>query len=269
MADQQGRRNVPAVLLALGREPMPPTISADGKTYRLRQVFKHDFFAATAMYEGDTGKVVLKINRRARFFGFPLRWVGRWLANREAGALGKLHRVDGVPRLVDHYERTGLVREYIAGHALRKGEHVADDFHARLREIVGEVHRRGMAYVDLEKCENVLVGDDGRPYLIDFQIAWHWPRRWGGELWPITSLRRFFQHGDLYHLRKLQRRTRPDQLSAEELADSYRRPWYVRLHRALTWPFTWLRRTILERVDPRRGPGERGRVSDNETVRTI
>jgi hypothetical protein len=119
-----------------------------------------------------------------------------------------------------------------------------------------------MAYVDLEKCENVLVGDDGRPYLMDFQISWHWSARRGGELWLMRAVRSWLQRGDLYHLRKLQRRTRPDQMSAEELAASYRKPWFVRWHRKLTYPFTYIRRAILDRIDPRRGRSERGRVHD-------
>ena len=41
----------------------------------------------------------------------------------------------------------------------------------QLRADLAEIHRRGMAYVDLEKCENVLVGDDGAPLLTDFGIA--------------------------------------------------------------------------------------------------
>jgi len=190
----------------------------------------------------------------------PLRWVGRLLANHECTAFERLEDVEGVPRLIDRWESTGVVREYIEGHALQKGECVPDDFHPRLRSLMGEMHGCGMAYVDLEKCENVLVGEDGRPYLFDFQISWYLPRRWGGELWPMRWLRGRLQAADRYHLLKLQRRTRPDQLSPEAMAASYRRPWYVVLHRFVTWPFTWCRRRVLDRIDPRRGSSERGRV---------
>ena len=81
---------------------------------------------------------------------------------------------------------TGIVREYIEGHPLARQERVPDAFHSRLRFQIDQLHARGMAYVDLEKCENVLVGDDGQPYLIDFQISWYLPARWGGELWPAS-----------------------------------------------------------------------------------
>jgi hypothetical protein len=198
-----------------------------------------------------------------------MQWIGRLLAAREQAVFEQLRDVEGIPRFIDRWGPTGIVREFVEGRPLSKGEPVPDDFHPRLRELVGVIHERHMAYVDLEKCENVLVGEDGRPYLFDFQISWYWPRRWGGELLPSRIVRRWFQRGDLYHLLKLQRRTRPDLLSPEELKASYRRPWYVHVHRYVTWPFTFVRRAILNRIDPRRKDGERGRVSEDENIGVI
>lgn len=251
----------PPSLTALGRKPLPDVIEVDGNAFTLRQVFKNDFFAVTALYSGDSGRVLLKVGRQASFLGIPLGWVGRFLAAREEAAFTMLADVEGIPAYLGRWGRTGIVREFVEGHTLVKGEPVPDDFHACLRALVETIHSRKMAYVDLEKCDNVLLGDDGKPHLFDFQIAWFLSARCGGELWPMRRLRRWFQNGDRYHLVKLQRRTRPDQLSDEQLAASYRKPWYVRVHRFLTWPFTYVRRAILQRVDPRRGPGERGRIS--------
>lgn len=251
---------VPSFLRALGRRPLPGAISLGSVEYSLVQVFKNDFFAVTALYAGAGGEVLLKVNRQAWLFFLPMRWAGRWLARRECAALERLAGLEGIPRLLARFESTGLIREFVPGHPLAKGERVHDEFHSRLRELVAAIHARAVAVVDLEKCENVLVGEDGRPYLFDFQIAWLTPR-WGGEHWPLTALRRWLQNGDRYHLVKLQRRTRPDQLSAEVLAASYRRPWYIRVFRAATWPWLWLRRAILDRIDPRRAGKERGRVS--------
>jgi hypothetical protein len=245
---------------------LPAQILARGHTYAKRRVFKNDFFAVTAMYEGDAGRVILKVHRQAPFVLIPLGWVGRILRARERAAFEHLDDVGGVPRLIALWGSTGLVREYVEGHPLARGERVPDDFHDRLRSLIGTIHRRGMAYVDLEKCENVLVGEDGRPWLFDFQICWYLPARWGGELWPFRAIRSWLQAGDRYHLVKLQRRTRPDQLSADQLAASYRRPWYVRVHRLATWPFTWCRRRVLDAVDPRRRVGERGRLPDDRPM---
>jgi len=114
--------------------------------------------------------------------------------------------------------------------------------------------------VDLEKAENILVGDDGRPFLFDFQISWYWPRRFGGRLWPVTLLRNRLQQADRYHCRKLQRRMRPDQMTDEEIAASRRRPFHMRVYSVLTRPFTRMRRRLLNRIDPSQKRGERGRI---------
>ncbi len=259
-------KTVPPSLTALGGRELPPRIEVHGRAYDRRRVFKNDFFAITALYEGDAGRVLLKVQRQAPFLFLPMMWIGRLLRARECTAFERLDDVAGVPKLITRWGSTGLVREYVEGHPLARRERVPNDFHDRLRMLIGTIHKRGMAYVDLEKCENVLVGEDGRPYLFDFQISWYLPRRWGGELWPVRRLRSWLQAGDLYHLIKLQRRTRPDQLSPKSLADSYRRPWYMRVYRFATWPFTWCRRRVLNRVDPRRKVGERGRVTDDKPI---
>ncbi len=260
-------RQTPPSLRALGRRSLPTQIEVDGQCYSQLRVFKNDFFAATALYEGTAGKVILKVQRQARFLLIPLGWVGRILAAREAAAMRRLSGLTGIPKLIGRWGKTGIVREYIEGHTLSSKERVPDDFHDRLRALIEAVHARGMAYVDLEKCENVLVGDDGRPYLFDFQIAWYLQRRWGGELPPARLLRRWLQAGDRYHLIKLQRRTRPDQLSDEARSASYAKPWFVRVHHFITRPFTRVRRAVLNRIDPGGKRGERGRMDDNEVAR--
>ena len=70
------------------------------------------------------------------------------------------------------------------GYPLGRDERVSDTFFDELAELVSWLHERHMAYVDLNKRQNILMGDDGRPYLIDFQISLHLPptgwRRWRG-----------------------------------------------------------------------------------------
>ena len=271
-SDSHLLKTTPAVLKALGRRPLPDALELGGCRYVQNRVFKHDFFAATALYQADppcaggADRVILKLQRQAPLLLIPLRWVGRILSARERAALERLAGVRGVPRFISPWGPTGLIREYIEGHTLAEVERVDDFFHPRLRELIDAVHARNMAYVDLEKPANVLVGEDGRPYLFDFQISWYWPRHWGGDLWPVRAVRRWLQNGDLYHLIKLQRRSRPDQLSQDVLAASYRKPWFVRAHNLWTRPLTRLRRRMLNWLDPRRGRGERGRISDHKLM---
>jgi hypothetical protein len=260
-------RTTPSWLLALGKEQPPPEIELAGARYALERIFKHDFFAYTALYAGSAGRIVLKVGRKASFFGLPLAWIGRIHSWHESNVFREVEDLDIVPRFTGRWKRHGITHEYIDGHPLEKGERVADDFFPRLTAGLTEIHRRGLAYVDLEKCENVLVGVDGRPYLFDFQISWRWPFAWMRTRWPVTAIGRRFQAGDRYHLRKLQLRTRPDLFTPDELAAAKRKPFLVRLHGGLTRPLTLLRRFVLKHVDPGRKPndptrrrGERGRV---------
>jgi hypothetical protein len=250
----------PRWLLALGKEPPPQEIELGRERYQLARIFKHDFFAYTALYQGSAGRVVLKIGRKASFFGLPLAWIGRLHAWHESQVFRAVDDLDIVQRFTGRWRAHGITHEFIEGHPLEKGERVRDDFFPLLSAGLAEMHRRGLAYVDLEKCENVLVGADGRPYLFDFQISWRWPLPFLRERWPVTWIARRFQAGDRYHLTKLQLRTRPDLLTPAELDAARRKPFLVRLHGGLTRPLTLMRRFVLRHVDPARKRGERGRV---------
>ncbi len=259
------KKRSPNCLKALGRQDMPAAFDLNGSHYDHVCTFKHDFFAATGMYASGENQVVLKIGRRVSFLGMPLAWVGRMLAHHEADQMSRLIGLPGVPAVVGVWEAHGLVHEFIPGHTLEKGEMVPDIFFDELRTLLAAMHAQGIAYVDLEKPQNVLVGEDGKPYLIDFQISWPWPvGKWGQLLLGRVLGKRLIQ-GDRYHVQKLQRRVRPDQMSESEIKESYRRPWPVRLHQRVIRPGALLRRWVLAKVDPKRKVGERGRV-DEETL---
>lgn len=243
--------------LALGREAPPDPVELPGGTYRLQTVLKHDFFAYTAYYRGERDSVIVKIGRKAPLWFIPLSWIGRLHAWHEGHVLQALDDLDIVPRFTGYFGKHGLSHEYVEGRQLARGEHVPDDYFEQLHAGLARIHGRKMAYVDLEKPENVLVGEDGRPYLIDFQIAYRWPFRRGGELWPFRWLRKRLQLADLYHARKLQRQMRKDQMSEEEIAASRRRPLPVKLWTQVTRPIVQARRRIMHRLEP--GPRKRRR----------
>jgi hypothetical protein len=193
-------RSTPRWLLALGKEPPPEEIELESTRYGLERIFKHDFFAYTALYHGPAGRVVLKIGRMAPFFGLPLGWIGRLHSWHESQVFGAVDDLEIVPRFTGRWRKHGITHQFIEGHPLERGERVRDDFFPRLAAGLAEIHRRGLAYVDLEKCENVLVGADGRPYLFDFQISWRWPFAFLTGRWPVTWIAQRFQAGDRYHL---------------------------------------------------------------------
>lgn len=241
----------PAWLHALADEELPSEASLDGAIYRRARSFKHDFFAATGLYEGPRGRVVLKMGRQARLFGLPMAWIGRLLTRHEARLYGLVDDLPGVPRFLGAIGRNAFLHEYVEGRELNRDDRLPDDFFPRLAELIRAIHARGIAYVDLEKRENILLGDDGRPYLIDFQISWHWPANRGGDTWPARAWLRLLQSSDRYHLLKHWRRYRPDQLSPEQLSASQRPPIWISWHRLLFRPFTVVRRRILEHLGAR------------------
>ncbi len=240
----------PAVLRALGRRDPPQTVEIDGERFERQEIFKHDSWAATAIYASPTRRAICKFNREAAALVVPLGWLGRALAAREHWFMERLRGVAGVPPGLGAVRAAGRVlpnavaRTFIAGHALAADERVDADFFPRLAAILADVHRRGIAHVDLHKRENILVDDAGRPHLIDFQISWGPPpRTLAAALW--RPLLRLLQRCDEYHLLKHRIRLRPDQVP-QAAADLDRvRPVWIRLHRLVAVPFRSLRRGLL------------------------
>lgn len=250
----------PALLRALGRAEPPEVIEIDGLSYRRVDVFKHDSWAATALYAAGTRRIICKFDRQQSILGLPMRWLGRRLAARERFFLERLADLN-VPAALGPVTAQGrlvpyaVAHEFIPGHALRLGEWVPDTFFPQLARTLAEIHRRGLAYVDLHKRENILVGDDGQPYLIDFQISYAHPQGWWARLWPSRSWLRCLQLSDDYHLLKHYARHRGDQAGVDTLELKRRLPWWLRLHRWFAIPFRALRRRVLVLIGVRSGVG--------------
>jgi hypothetical protein len=242
----------PALFRALGRQGPPAHVDIGGCTYELVKVFKHDSWAATALYTSAQGLVVCKFNRQKAIGPLPQRWLGRLLARREAAFLRRLAGLPGVPHwsgyvcVAGKRLRHAVAHDYIPGHPLGQGEPVAASFFPALERALAAIHERGVAYVDLHKRENILVGDDGRPYLIDFQIGFGLPRWWPGCALPMRAILKLLQRSDVYHLRKHVARASGAVVPP---------PWWIRLHRVFAVPFRTLRRRLLVWVGIRKGSG--------------
>jgi hypothetical protein len=229
---------------ALGRDDLPSRLAVSGRTLRRLATAKHDFWAATGFYEDDSGgRAVLKAYRTTRFAGAPLGWLGRWQCAREVAFYRHLAGLSGVPMLLDRVGETAYLRAFVAGHSLSQAQAVPDAFWPRLDAVMREVHCRGVAYVDANKPENILVGDDGHPYLIDFQIAWRCGPRANHALgrWWLARL----QREDLYHALKHKRRFARESMTEAELASVRQRSFLIRALRAINLPYRRLRRPLL------------------------
>lgn len=222
-------------LRALGRGTLPETLRLEDGRYVLLQTLKHDFYAATGLYESETGRrVVLKVGRTVACAGIPLKWLGRRLRDREVRFYRRLADIPNIPRLLAVMGDMGFVHEFVPGQPLSRCVHVPDGFFDELVQVFRELHRRDVAYVDAHKKQNVIVGEDGSPHLIDFQISAD--LRLGNT--PLTRwLLRKFQRADVYHALKHKSRLRPDELTAEEEQIVRRKSLFIRIHRVTTRPY--------------------------------
>jgi hypothetical protein len=248
----------PPYLRALGTSEPPTELEADGVRYVRCEIFKHDSWAATALYapsqppcdpDLNEKRIVCKFNRQAPLGFLSLRWLGRILARRETAFLKKLQGVPGIPAVCHEVRLEGARASHVSAHAFIEGEplsltcRVNSEFFKQLDQLLAELHARRIAYVDLHKQENVLVGDDGKPYLMDFQVSLG-----VGNHRMLNPLLRVLYDCDRYHVAKHR--------SAHHVpGEPPMRPWIIRMHRKIGVPLRSLRRRLLVWLGVRRGEG--------------
>jgi len=154
------------------------------ETWQVERVLKEDAFGCVELLTREGGG---RLTRRVASGGrLPLSGViARSLARREQRALSHLGGASGVPRSVEDEEaakaplasgeiphrRDVFLREWVEGVSLPLATELPLDFFELLDELVGELHAKGVCHNDLHKEPNILVQPDGRPALVDFQLA--------------------------------------------------------------------------------------------------
>lgn len=118
--------------------------------------------------ETDGGRIVVKDFRRSDFLFRAI--VGPILIRREYGALCKLQGVTGIPGPVAKIDRYAIAIEHVSGTSLdnKLSSHIPNEFYSELRNVIDDMHAHGVAHCDLRSRGNVMLGDDGKPYVIDF-----------------------------------------------------------------------------------------------------
>lgn len=203
----------PDLFRALGPDDPPAIVEIGSKLCRFERTLKHDSWAASALYlAADGTRIACKYSRARPVLLLPFRWVGMMLAAREQAVFEQMNEVDGFPRWAGPVVMNGRSLPHAVAHYWIEGEtftptaRVDDHFFPRLESMISKFHSAGMAYVDMPKWENILIGVDGRPYLIDYQIRFR-PSPW----LPLHWLLRLLQEADRYYLRRHWHRSRSDQ----------------------------------------------------------
>lgn len=266
----------PPWLFALGYGHMPEEFDLAGKRFHFCKLFKHDFYAATGLYQTNTPHLpivsaginrtteessdptitptgelaVLKIQRTYPLFGLPMRWLGAWIASHEVRIFRKLQGIAGIPDFMGTLGTNGYIHGFVPGCDLSPDCRPDAEFFSALEKLLSDVHARHVAYVDANKRENILYGDDHRPWLIDFQISFNCRRNQHDNFLAQWILKRL-QAEDWYHYYKHKTRLAPDICTAEDFSRANHQSWYIRLHRAFARPVIHGRRRFLSRYKSR------------------
>jgi len=200
--------------------------------------------ASVYLYTTANGDVVVKKPHRG-----PLGRLWRHLLRREHAVYTRLGNVVGIPRSLGLVRDEYLALEYIAGPSLRAFEaHLndRDDFFGKLLTTLQSMHAAGVAHGDLKRKDNIIVGPNEQPYLIDFGIACR--RSDTSGLWNRWVFARFRQMDynawvKLKYGRRIDAQTARELLSAADAA-LYRPLLIERLARPLriAWQKITLRR---------------------------
>jgi len=179
-----------------------------------------------------------------------LRWLARLLLRREARALAALDGFDGVPHFIAT-DGLRLERSFIDGLPLHRARPDRPAYFSRAARLLRGLHARDVVHNDLAKEPNLLVTPGGEPAIIDFQLAWHSPRR--GRLFRLLA------YDDLRHLLKHKRTYCPAALTNRERAILARPSLPSRIwSRTVKPPYLFVTRVLLGWED-REGASERSR----------
>lgn len=182
------------------------------QTIREGYPWKPDVF----LLEVDGKKIIVK-DYAAKPFFFRF-FVGAFSNRREALIYRKLRGLRGIPEYIGLIDRYAIAVGYIPGRnasQIRPGE-LTPTFFEKLRALIDAVHEKGIVLCDLRNIKNVIIGDDGEPYLIDFATAFRKGARFN---FLKNGIFHIFYQDDLLGIAKLKRNCAPNLLTeGEELA---------------------------------------------------
>ncbi|MBF0516238.1 MAG: hypothetical protein HQK97_03830 [Nitrospirae bacterium] len=224
----------------------PSQVEINGDVMSFEKVLKEDFFSVNVLYRNSGGvRYVLKLSDFRFILGVLLRPLAVFFSRREYDIYKRVNGIEGIPPLGPRFGLRGYLHHFAEGTTLHefKGQ-LPEDFFDALRAIIDQIHQRRIFYLDLNKLGNIIVGQDMRPYLIDFQVSIYF-RPLPGFLGRITnSILQSLIREDIYHIYKHKKRFQPQLMTPEELSLAIRtgfNSWYNRLWGA---PYRKIKRLI-------------------------
>jgi len=143
------------------------------------------------------------------------RWtLGLWLIHKEWKIYSRLKGVQGVPWAIDRIDRFAFTMEFVPGRPIQRGEALPPSFFSHLKEVLGEIHKRGVVHLDLRHKGNILISERGEPFLIDFNSSFYFKEK-GFFRRLLFSILRWVDYGGLL---KLKQRVSPSSMTPEESA---------------------------------------------------
>jgi len=227
----------------------PDQLQIDGQTYSVEKILKEDFYSVNVLYKcnGTNIRYVLKLSDFRFIFGKLLRPLAMFMSWREHRVYSKVAGIEGVPPLGPRFGSRGYFHQYIAGKTLfevrKSGDELPPTFFEDLRRTIDAIHKLDICYVDLNKLGNMICGDDGRAYLIDYQISLELPKF--ASLSKLTkNLYEQLQREDLYHLYKHKSRFHPHLMTDEEKCLAKKSTFNQVYDRLIGRPWRWFKRSI-------------------------
>lgn len=231
----------------------PPSIVINGQDYAYEKILKEDFFSVNVLYGHAGDRYVLKLSDFRFIFGILLRPLAMLMSAHEFAIYSRIADIEGIPELGPRLGRRGYLHHFIPGRTLnelaelpraQRQEVLPRDFFERLGKTLTAVHARRIFYADLDKRGNVILGDDGRPWLIDFQICIYFSP--GSGPWGRFKDRLLARlcGEDVYHLYKQKRRYQPQLLSPQEATLATRTGFSRQFNRWFGTPYRRLKRLL-------------------------
>ena len=131
----------------------------------------------------NTSPIVWRIKERGvnaivKDFSYNNFWfrniIGRFLVWREKKAYKLLEGISGVPAFFGSIGGCALILEEIQGvpiDTLEILKTLDENYFRELRELTDKFHERGIAHCDLKRAPNIILGNDGKPYIIDWAAS--------------------------------------------------------------------------------------------------